>query len=1285
MTGAKQTNNVTTTTTNDLTDLKDISKVDVGDDIDDDDGDNSLTDINTQQFVIYTSTTTTTATTTNNNHISSLTNTQTTNTPHIPNTSISTNTNTTLAFATTTMSCGIAAQDPGKFREKIDGIKMPAINQKQIVEEPQLVDPQQQHQQQQQLINNSIKSDSNNLVSPLEDNSCKDKQNLLHLSCSAGFSENLGTLDAATVRLTEYKTLTDLPLLDAELKMLLQKLPINNPFYRFHKQSLSFRDHTSSRGAGQDNGDSYKTSFMCLANLRKFKSDTDLSAKKENQNTNLLIFENVNNSSVNGSCKPNDFNNSTVITNPFSIFHDDETQLTLTVDKRLRCASSASRRVAKKPMVPLLPTAAAVAARPYVSQSQLASYHHLYGVPIKHFERQDFPPSLGENTKKWKQRHKMATSSSSSSVFKQISLKKSGRHTSNSSSNLHQPNGPHLKKLKISYPDRTSHAHMATSMTSSSSSTNTIAAAGLPIPPKSNYFHKLQAKTRQGLQKLKDKCRQFHSNGAQAGKMPMENNNGSLNFKTMAKVESFRFISDKDNIRNYETKCLQQQQQQSRSLNPTLYKSYKSELDLSKNLNYLENYLQQNFDNNKSTSPSGIREGGVGGGGASVGRLQGQKLRRAFHQVSTSSNDSGPQKSRQHKRSLSTESPKKLNRHNYENLQQQPQQNGVALQQTDSLSSSDYASVFSGNYGHGGGDGEQRNHKKTDHQEQQQHQLRYEHPKMCEYLFENKSPKSPRRYNRTSENSEILDLIQPPQRGDEELDEDELSYNEELLRISHNKEQLLAYDSEYPSHGYEESLTPNNVRILINNSEGFDEAEDWYLSRSETDNISEVAFYQSLNDQLQQELEEPHYPNDPFDYNKAPLDTNHLDYHKDLYPFASPSSSELLEEDQCQLISKPASQRLTHFNYSNANKSYHKHLRQRISPHQYGDYEENDVDTPKAYYNSQDTTGPPHVGQNSYNMAHIYKSYKTSLSNSSSSTSSIHQQQQQQQSLYGHKYPGNYHHKTPSPSTAYNTPGNYNLGQPASSHIRRPSNASNTSSSDNFDNFIQIRSNGGSNNKPPPSSSSSSANLIQKRASSSSNNSYYNPRSPNAMATANPPPPPLNILNYYGAGGAPPQLATPDSSGSMPCYSVPHKMNSSSSSSNHSSSKLSNSSTNSNSSAAGMGSHLMTASLLMAAGTPTAVNNSGSSSSSSAAPANPTIPQMNLSKLYNNPITVGAGVSAASAASLALSNNLNATSTGILGAPTHLSSTSSAAASAASSSSSYPYEKRDKFILEYEC
>ncbi|XP_054732960.1 pneumococcal serine-rich repeat protein-like [Anastrepha obliqua] len=465
----------------------------------------------------------------------------------------------------------------------------------------------------------------------------------------------------------------------------------------------------------------------------------------------------------------NETDNSTVITNPFSIFHDDDV-LMLSVNTRLRAASSASqqqrplkkRQRSERSIRRLFEAsneAAAGAKRAHATPTNYqtsisARQHYLHGIPVSRFERQDFVSTtaamtLKEASKSNKLRPKH--------VFKNLSLRKIHKSasglpatthivTSNACDAVGDLNAlPQMKKLKITYPNRTQSIHSALDVSS-----GTQLSVGLVSPAgagggavKHSYFERLQAKTRQGLQKLRDKCRNFK----QAAGHHQHAATGS-GFSTLAKDDSFRFIGDRARISSYESKCA--------ALNgsgcggrqqATIYKSYKSEIDLSKNLHYLDAYLEENFDQQlRSTKQSAN----------SVGRVNAARLQRQKQQLDSSEakqKRGSPQDAktlfgRAHKRSLSAAQKSMAateqrptpatTTNNYENLDTLPM---VRRGCSDSLSSSDYASVFSGPTlavepvtPSSAGATEPITPSLVDDASSSTG-LRYEHPKMSQYFF----------------------------------------------------------------------------------------------------------------------------------------------------------------------------------------------------------------------------------------------------------------------------------------------------------------------------------------------------------------------------------------------------------------------------------------------------------------------------------------------------------------------------------------------------------------------
>ncbi|XP_017477603.1 PREDICTED: uncharacterized protein LOC108367492 [Rhagoletis zephyria] len=408
---------------------------------------------------------------------------------------------------------------------------------------------------------------------------------------------------------------------------------------------------------------------------------------------------------------------STVITNPFSIFHDDDV-LMLNVDARLRAASSASqqqrslkkRQRSERSIRRLCDAgidAASTKRAPVNYQTGIsARQHYLNGIPVSRFERQDFVSTaaamtLREATKSHKLKPKL--------VFKNLSLRKihksasglpatSHTITTNTSDAVGNLNAlPQMKKLKISYPNRTQSIHSALDVSSSAQlSVGLVSPGGASGATKHSYFERLQAKTRQGLQKLRDKCRNFKQAAGHH-----QHTGTSRGFSTLAKDDSFRFIGDRARISSYESKCAALNGSNGRQ-QATIYKSYKSEIDLSKNLHYLDAYLEENFDQQlRSTKQSANSVGRV-----SASRLQRQKLLDGgeTQQSGELPKYAKVQGGRAHKRSFSAAQKQTTiteqraaalatTTNNYENVGTLP----IARRGcSDSLSSSDYASVFSG-------------------------------------------------------------------------------------------------------------------------------------------------------------------------------------------------------------------------------------------------------------------------------------------------------------------------------------------------------------------------------------------------------------------------------------------------------------------------------------------------------------------------------------------------------------------------------------------------------------
>jgi len=399
------------------------------------------------------------------------------------------------------------------------------------------------------------------------------------------------------------------PLTPEETQVLLQKLSINNPFYRFRKQSNSLKElrrngkavpasvrSRSETDLGQVSGQQllpphqqmqmqqqHSEAKVVVVLESKQQQEVSISRPRSSVSLKTRSVSSLRSPSANQTAG----DSSTVITNPFSIFHDDEI-LTLSVNTRLRSAGHARNSRPPRPQGRGLRRLFESTR----SQNPPSEHHYLHGVPVRRFERQDFDNVPGDllggrrtNTSSGKPKRSRA-------IFKQLSLRK--LHQRGGGGGVEEP--PSLPKLKLSYPNRT---HSIQSMRASGAGGYDIQHTTAYHPrlnhstspvTKANYFERLQAKTRQGIQKIRDKCRNFKtSSGGEGGSLGGSEFSG---FHTLAKDESFRFISDRAHISSYESRCKQ----------ATIYKSYKSEIDLSKNLHYLDAYLEQNFDHQLSTT-----------------------------------------------------------------------------------------------------------------------------------------------------------------------------------------------------------------------------------------------------------------------------------------------------------------------------------------------------------------------------------------------------------------------------------------------------------------------------------------------------------------------------------------------------------------------------------------------------------------------------------------------------------------------------------------------------------
>ncbi|KAH8346842.1 hypothetical protein KR059_000570 [Drosophila kikkawai] len=640
---------------------------------------------------------------------------------------------------------------------------------------------------------------------------------LLHLNVTAGErtgEEEPGLLPAG-------------PLTPEETQVLLQKLSINNPFYRFRKQSNSLKELHRSRKTVPPRTRTRSRSETDLGQVSRSLPHPNPNRNPQQQHSEakvVVVLESKqqdiaisrNRSSVNlktrsisslspsGSHQAGD--SSTVITNPFSIFHDDEI-LTLNVNSRLRSAASARAVRPQRPgrgLRRLFETSR--------SQNPPAEHHYLHGVPVRRFERQDFDNESADLS--GRRTTSTGKPKRSRAIFKQLSLRK-----------LHQrgpEEPPSLPKLKLSYPNRT---HSIQSMRAAGGGGYDIQHTTAYHPRlnhtaspvgKANYFERLQAKTRQGIQKIRDKCRNFKTGSGEGGSIGGSEFSG---FHTLAKDESFRFISDRAHISSYESRCKQ----------ATIYKSYKSEIDLSKNLHYLDAYLEQNFDHQLSTTKQSAH---------SVGRVSGAQRRALSKQPETPETPRRPR----HKRSQSQAAHFGAN---YENLGTLPiaaksKARGSALH-SDSMSSSDYASVFSGPTST---PGHRLEPDAKAEEEAKEFKLRYEHPdKMCEYYFDNLTS-----YALALEESEDLLLAESAKSARFFYDDDDEDGGGDVREDDDGDEEANGAAGGKPDY------TARDIRIRVNVNECED--ADWHQPESATsynENLAESTFYQSLNQHLQRQ------------------------------------------------------------------------------------------------------------------------------------------------------------------------------------------------------------------------------------------------------------------------------------------------------------------------------------------------------------------------------------------------------------------------------------------------
>ncbi|KAH8306251.1 hypothetical protein KR018_005252 [Drosophila ironensis] len=630
------------------------------------------------------------------------------------------------------------------------------------------------------------------------------------------------------------------PLTPEETQVLLQKLSINNPFYRFRKQSNSLKElHRRRRQAGPAPLRSRSETDLGQVALAGRRHPLSLPANQHSEAKVVVVLESKQEEAVAisrprssvslktrsvSSLTPSTHqtassggDSSTVITNPFSIFHDDEI-LTLSVNTRLRCAANA--RNGRPPP----PQRQGRGLRRLFESSRQTNpppdHHYLHGVPVRRFERQDFASESEDLAGRRGGKPKR-----SRAIFKQLSLRKLHHRATE------EP--PSLPKLKLSYPNRT---HSIQSMRTSGGGGYDVQhtayhprlnhhASTSPVA-KSNYFERLQAKTRQGIQKIRDKCRNFKAGSGDGGSMGGSEFSG---FHTLAKDESFRFISDRAHISSYESRCKQ----------ATIYKSYKSEIDLSKNLHYLDAYLEQNFDHQLSTTKQTAH---------SVGRVSGAQRRALAKQAKADASPerASPRRAR-HKRSHSQAANYAAN---YENLGTLPiasksKARGSALN-SDSMSSSDYASVFSGPTTAAAAK-MQKEEQEPEPEEQEtpkEFKLRYEHPdKMCEYYFDNLTS-----YALALEESEDLLLAESAKSARffyDDDDDDEQDVHGDGVGLEDEGRAVEAA-------GGKPDYTARDIRIRVSVNECED--ADWHQPDSATsynENLAESTFYQSLNQHLQ--------------------------------------------------------------------------------------------------------------------------------------------------------------------------------------------------------------------------------------------------------------------------------------------------------------------------------------------------------------------------------------------------------------------------------------------------
>ncbi|KAH8330420.1 hypothetical protein KR067_002251 [Drosophila pandora] len=621
------------------------------------------------------------------------------------------------------------------------------------------------------------------------------------------------------------------PLTPEETQVLLQKLSINNPFYRFRKQSNSLKElHRQRRPAphrsrsrsetdlGQVAGhlqamphpNQHSEAKVVVVLESKQQEGVAISRPRSSVSLKTRSVSSLTPSANQAVAVVASADSSTVITNPFSIFHDDEI-LTLSVNTRLRCAANArSGRPQRQGTGRGLRRLFESSRQP----NPAPEHHYLHGVPVRRFERQDFV-SESEDLAGRRVPSGSGKPKRSKAIFKQLSLRKLHHRAAE------EP--PSLPKLKLSYPNRTqSIQSMRTSGGGAYDIQHTAYHPRLnhhtstsPVT-KANYFERLQAKTRQGIQKIRDKCRNFKAGHGDGGSIGGSEFSG---FHTLAKDESFRFISDRAHISSYESRCKQ----------ATIYKSYKSEIDLSKNLHYLDAYLEQNFDHQLSTTKQTAH---------SVGRVSGAQRRALAKQANPDTNtDLAPEKETasprrlRHKRSQSQAANYGVN---YENLGTLPIASKSKVRSSalnsDSMSSSDYASVFSGPT--------TTTTTTTARKEKEEEDLRYEHPdKMCEYYFDNLTS-----YALALEESEDLLLAESAKSATYFYDDDDEDEEAEVDEVRGRTVEEAGGKPDYLARDV-------RIRVSVNECED----ADWHQPNSAAsynENLAESTFYQSLNQHL---------------------------------------------------------------------------------------------------------------------------------------------------------------------------------------------------------------------------------------------------------------------------------------------------------------------------------------------------------------------------------------------------------------------------------------------------